>query len=89
MSDSASTMVRMGRKRRPPPKGRNFKARFAQHLHTLARDKTNTEIGDALGIGQAAVSAWFRGDAFPEVDKWPALAKLMGVKIYDLLPPGM
>ena len=50
----------------------------------LAAGLTQSEVAEALGIGQTAVSQWERYGVNPNADKLPQLAKLYGCKIDDL-----
>lgn len=43
------------------------------------------EVAKALGVGQSAVSKWEKGLAKPRADKLPAIAKLYGCTIEELL----
>ena len=46
---------------------------------------TQSEVAKALGVKGAAVSKWERGVSRPRADRLPALAKLYGCTIDDLL----
>ena len=50
----------------------------------LAAGLTQSEVAEALGIGQTAVSQWEQYGVNPNADKLPQLAKLYGCKIDDL-----
>lgn len=45
---------------------------------------TQEELGAAICVGKAAVSAWERGRATPSSDDLPAIAKALGVEVGDL-----
>lgn len=45
---------------------------------------TQEELGAAVGLGKAAVSAWERGHSTPGSDDLPAIAKALGVEVGDL-----
>lgn len=52
-------------------------------------ERTQREIAkameaDGFDITSATVGAWVRGEAFPSADKWPALAKVFGVKVEQI-----
>lgn len=46
---------------------------------------TLQEVGDLWGISRSSVSGWESGAAKPGIDKLPALARLLGVSIDELL----
>lgn len=53
-----------------------------------AREKaglTQQELADKLGIGQSAVAMWESQGFLPRTDKLPALAKILGCSIDELL----
>lgn len=56
----------------------------ALRARRLAAGLTQSEVAEALGIGQTAVSQWERYGVNPNADKLPRLAKLYGCKIDDL-----
>lgn len=52
-------------------------------------DRTQREIAkamelDGFDITSATVGAWVRGVSFPSADKWPALAKVLGIKVEQI-----
>lgn len=53
-----------------------------------AREKagiTQQELAKQLGIGQSTVAMWETQRALPRADKLPALAKLLGCTVDELL----
>ena len=50
-----------------------------------ARNMTQFELADALGISFQAVSNWERGASMPDISKFPDLADLFGVTIDEIL----
>lgn len=46
---------------------------------------TQSEVAKALGVQTSAVSKWENGLTMPRVDKLPAIAKLYGCTIEELL----
>lgn len=87
MTATATTMPRMGRKRRPAPRGtRTLRQRFARRLHELAGDRSNKEIAEACRVSPMAVSKWFAGLDAPSFDVLIPLAKCLGVTVRDLFP---
>ncbi len=72
------------RQRRP-------KARPAQGGHLLALRKaaslTQTELADAIGVPQTTIATWEWSDSPPRSDVLPALAKVLEVKVDELLAP--
>lgn len=50
-----------------------------------ARDWTQLELAEKLHITHQAVSQWEKGAAFPDIGLLPALARLLGVSVDDLL----
>jgi transcriptional regulator with XRE-family HTH domain len=46
---------------------------------------TQREVAKLLGVKESSVSKWERGVAKPRADKLPALAKLYGCTIEELL----
>lgn len=60
---------------------------FAENLHFLRkRDKiTQEELADKLGVSRQSVSKWETGEAYPETDKFIALADLFSVTLDALV----
>ena len=50
----------------------------------MEKGLTQEEIAKSLGVSQQAVAKWEMGEAKPQADKLPALAKLLGCTIDDL-----
>lgn len=50
-----------------------------------AKSLTLQDIGDLWGISRSSVASWESGASRPDIDKLPALARLLGVSIEDLL----
>ena len=50
-----------------------------------ARGLTQEQVAQALGITATAVSKWERNASLPEVTLLPALARLLGTDLNDLL----
>lgn len=46
---------------------------------------SQVEAAKALGIRPSAVSKWERGEAKPRIERLPAIAKLYGCTVEDLL----
>jgi transcriptional regulator with XRE-family HTH domain len=40
---------------------------------------TQKQLGDALGVSDAAISGWERGDSAPEIHRLPALLKALKI----------
>ena len=61
--------------------------KFGQKLRFLRKQKKLTlqQIADTWGISRSSVSGWESGDSRPDQDKLPALARLLGVTVDDLL----
>ena len=49
------------------------------------RDKTQTDIVNALGYSKQAVSAWMNGTRTPKMDKIDALCKYLNCKRSDIM----
>lgn len=78
----------MGKKRtRKPSKDLSRAERaFANHLSKLVGDKSG-EVAAAVGVSHDAVLKWCCGDSFPSLDKWPDIAKALGLSSWrELLP---
>ena len=53
-----------------------------------AREKagfTQQDLADELGVGQSTVAMWETQKSLPRTDKLPALAKILGCTIDELL----
>lgn len=53
-----------------------------------AREKaglTQQDLANELGVGQSTVAMWETQKSLPRTDKLPALAKILGCTIDDLL----
>jgi transcriptional regulator with XRE-family HTH domain len=68
----------------PPSDRQAFGARVLQARLEMAarlrRTVTQEEIGEAMGVTGAAVSAWEAGLAMPPAAKIPRLAAILGVR---------
>ena len=49
------------------------------------KNYTQSELGDLLGVTNKAVSRWEKGEAFPDVGVLEELARLLDLKIQDLV----
>ena len=79
----------VGRKRtRKPPKELSAVERaFANHLAKLVGDRSK-DVAGAVGVSHDAVLKWCAGDSLPTLDRWPKIAKALGLRDYrELLPP--
>lgn len=45
---------------------------------------TQSKLAQMLGVSQANISQWEKGEALPRADKLPQLAEILGCKIDDL-----
>lgn len=82
----------MGKKRaaQPPIETQaepSMRERFAENLRELAKDRQAHEIASRAGVTTDAVLKWLRGETLPDLDKWPALARAIGLKDYRKLLP--
>ena len=50
-----------------------------------AKDMTQTEVADALGISFQAVSNWERGSSMPDIARLPEIAALLDLSLDELL----
>lgn len=50
-----------------------------------AKDMTQMELADKLGISFQAVSSWERGNSMPDISKLPELAQILDITIDELL----
>ena len=81
----------MGRKREPQPlEVRGTPAgMLGERLFTLVGDAnlTPAEFAERIGVTEDAVRKYFRGVQSPVINRWPAIAKAVGLAdAKDLLP---
>ena len=50
-----------------------------------AKDITQDELADFLGVSFQAVSKWERGDCYPDITMLPSLANLFDVSLDELI----
>lgn len=50
-----------------------------------AKNMTQMELADRLGVSYQAVSNWERSQSMPDIDKYATLAEVLGISINDLL----
>ena len=53
-----------------------------------AKNMTQMELADAMGVSYQAVSNWERGNSMPDISKLPELAVIFGCSIDELLCDG-
>ena len=53
--------------------------------HRMSRNMTQEFVAESLGVSRQAVSKWESGASDPSTTNLIALAKLLGVKVEDLL----
>ena len=53
-----------------------------------AKDMTQTELADVLGISFQAVSNWERGNSMPDIAKLPEIAEILALSLDELLACG-
>jgi phage repressor protein C with HTH and peptisase S24 domain len=60
---------------------------IGQKIKTLRESKNLTlqDVGDLWGISRSSVAGWEAGSSKPGIDKLPALARLLGVSVDELL----
>lgn len=78
----------MGRERAKPDTS-TYEGRFAARLGDFVskRGIDPRELAKTLGVNQSVVYDWLAGRKLPSIDRFPALAKALGVKkISDLIP---
>lgn len=51
----------------------------------MAKNMTQTELADAMGVSFQAVSNWERGNSMPDIGKLSDLAKVLGCSVDELL----
>jgi transcriptional regulator with XRE-family HTH domain len=81
----------MGRKRAGQPRAvRNTVAgRFGRRLEQLATAAglTTAEFARKAGVTEDAIRKYYRGTDTPRLDRWPRIARALGLKnARDLLP---
>lgn len=52
-----------------------------------ARNMTQGELSDILGVDRTTVTKWETGDALPRADMLPRVASALGCSMDDLLCP--
>lgn len=59
---------------------------FGRRLNSLrkARNLTQMELADLMGVSFQAVSNWERGISLPDIAKLPELSVIFGVRIDDI-----
>ena len=65
-----------------------FRGRFAEHLRTLRlkADLSIPALAERSGIPQATLEGWEGARKSPRIDRFPNLAKSLGVSVRKLLP---
>ncbi|MFM9371881.1 helix-turn-helix domain-containing protein [Streptomyces sp. Da 82-17] len=51
-----------------------------------ARNLTQSDLGEAVGVGDTTVASWELGSSRPDGEKLPVLAKVFGLALDDLFP---
>ncbi len=51
----------------------------------MARNLTQMNLADAMGVSYQAVSNWERGNSMPDISKLEDLCRVLDIQIYDLL----
>ncbi|MFJ9085481.1 helix-turn-helix transcriptional regulator [Streptomyces sp. NPDC102384] len=51
-----------------------------------ARNITQSELGEAVGVGDSTVASWELGSSTPDGEKLPVLAKFFGLPLDELFP---
>lgn len=87
--DASNERPKVGKSRHVPTgKPKSPREKFAARLRELVGDKPASEIAKAMDLTPDTVLKWLRGDRTPDLDLWPDLAKVLGLKDpRDLLPP--
>jgi transcriptional regulator with XRE-family HTH domain len=81
----------MGRKRSGQPRAvrKTVAGRFGQRPEQLATAAglTTAEFARKAGVTEDAINKYFRGTDVPRLDRWPRIARALGLKnAKDLLP---
>jgi hypothetical protein len=81
----------MGRKRAGQPRSvrTTVAGKFGQRLEQLAAAAglTTAEFSRKAGVTEDAINKYFRGTDVPRLDRWPRIARALGLKnAKDLLP---
>lgn len=60
---------------------------IGEKIRTLRekRGLTLKDVGDVFGISRSSVAGWESGDSKPGIDRLPALARVLGVSVDELL----
>ena len=45
------------------------------------RDMKGSQLARRIGVSSAAVNSWVRGKTYPTIDKFPEIAKALGVSV--------
>ena len=45
------------------------------------RDMSGSQLARRIGVSSAAVNSWVRGKTYPNIDKFPDIAKALGVSV--------
>ena len=56
-------------------------------IAALRKEKncTQTQLAEMLNVSNRTVSKWENGDGFPDITTLPAIAKVLGVTVDELL----
>ncbi len=81
----------MGRKRSGQPRSvrKTVAGKFGQRLEQLATAAglTTAQFARKAGVTEDAIRKYFRGTDVPRLDRWPRIARALGLKnAKDLLP---
>lgn len=55
-------------------------------LHRERANITQAELGRRIGVSRSTICKWESGQRLPEARYWPALARVIGVKVAELVP---
>lgn len=88
MTGSKGQQVGRGRKEQPPEVRRSFAAKFGKRLEFLAQaaGMNAKAFGEKLGKSDDMVRLYYAGTSVPHINDWPRIARILGVKVHDLLP---